>query len=77
VTNANTGARLGGVLVKTDTEETATTNNGGKYNIGNVPDSNLTVTASKTGYVTQQQPATVTAGQTTTVNIALVPLPPS
>lgn len=73
VTAANTGAKLGGVLVTTDTGQSATTNNGGKYTINNVPAGSRTVTASKTGYVTQQQPATVTAGQTTTVNFALVP----
>jgi hypothetical protein len=73
LTDANTGARLGGVLVTTDTGQAATTNNGGKYTIQNVPEGNRTVTASKSGYVTQQQPATVTAGQTTTVNFALVP----
>lgn len=73
VTDANTGARLGGVLVTTDTGQSATTNNGGKYTLNNVPEGNRTVTASRTGYVTQQQPATVVAGQTTTVNFALVP----
>ena len=71
---ASTGGRLGGVLVMTDTGESATTNNGGNYNIGNVPEGSRTVTASKPGYVTQMDlPAPVTAGQTTTVNIALVP----
>ena len=73
VTDASSGAKLGGVFVVTDTSESDTTNNGGKYTINNVPEGSRTVTASLTGYVTQQQPATVTAGQTTTVNFALVP----
>jgi hypothetical protein len=73
VTDLNTGAKLGGVLVETDTGQSATTNRGGKYTIQDVPEGNRTVTASRSGYVTQQQPATVTAGQTTTVNVALVP----
>lgn len=73
VTDASTGGKLSNVLVETDLDQFDTTNRGGKYTIKDVPDGNRTVTASKAGYVTQQQPATVTAGQTTTVNFALVP----
>ena len=74
-TDASTGAKLSGVLVMADTGESATTNNGGKYNIRDVPEGSRTVTASKTGYDDLPQPATVTAGQTTPVNFALVPVP--
>ncbi len=74
VRDASTGSKLGGVLVTTDTGESATTNNGGKYTIRNVPAGNRTVTASLSFYVTQQQPATVVAGQTTTVDFDLVPM---
>jgi hypothetical protein len=74
VTDANTGAKLDGVLVTADTGESATTNRGGKYTIRNVPEGDRTVTASKVDYDTQEQPAPVTAGQTTPVNFVLVPL---
>ena len=73
VRDVDTGTKLGGVLVTTDTGESATTNNGGKYTIKNVPEGNRTVTASLTGYVTQQKPATVVTSQTTTVDFDLVP----
>lgn len=67
------GAKLGGVTVETDTAQSAITNKGGKYTIQNVPEGSRTVTASKAGFNTQQQPATVTAGQTTTVDFSLSP----
>jgi hypothetical protein len=74
VRDASTGARLGGVSVTTDTGESATTNRGGKYTISNVPDGDRNVTASLAGYLTQEeQPVTVVAGQTTTVDLRLVP----
>jgi hypothetical protein len=74
VTDDSTDAGLSGVLVETDLGQSATTNRRGKYNIKNVPAGSRTVTASKTGYVKQEDlPAPVTAGQTRTVNIRLVP----
>ncbi len=73
VRDANTGARLGGALVEIDTGEQGITNNGGKYNIKDVPEGNRTVTASLDGYFLQEKPATVTAGQTTTVDFNLGP----
>jgi hypothetical protein len=73
VTDANSGSRLAGVTVMTDTGQSATTNKGGKYTINNVPEGSRAVTASLSGYVIQVQPALVVADQTTTVNIALVP----
>ena len=74
VTDDNTGARLGGVLVETDTGQSATTNRRGMYRLKDVPEGERTVTASKTGYVTQPKSATVVADQTTVVDFALVPL---
>lgn len=62
-------------LVKADTGESATTGKSGRYTIENVPEDNRTLTASKTGYVTQQKPATLVADQTTTVNFALALVP--
>jgi hypothetical protein len=70
---ADAGGRLGGILVETDTGQSAITNNGGKYNIGNVPEGSRTVTASGAGYADQVKPATVAPGQTTTVDFALLP----
>jgi choice-of-anchor B domain-containing protein len=69
----STGAKLGDVLVMTDTGQSAITNNGGKYMIQDVSEGTRTVTASKSGYATQQQTATVIAGQTTTVDFSLSP----
>jgi len=71
VTDASTGAKIGGVLMTADTGESATTNRGGKYTIRNVPEGERTVTASKDGYDPQDQPVTVAAGQTTTINFAM------
>ncbi len=71
VTDANTGAKLGSVVVMAD-GESATTNRGGEYTIRNVSEGDRSVTTSKVDYVTQEQPAAVTAGQTKTVNFALV-----
>ncbi len=73
VTDANTRDRLSGVLVTVDTGESKTTNNSGRYNLGNVPAGSRTVTASKVGYVIQQIMAPLVAGQTVTVDFALVP----
>ncbi len=70
VTDANTGKNLAGVLVQADTGESATTGKSGRYTLENVPEGARTLTASKTGYVPQPQPATVVANQTTTVNFA-------
>ncbi len=71
--DAVTRKNLAGVLVKVaDTELSATTGKSGRYTIENVPEGDRTLTASKTGYVTQQKPARVDADQTTTVNFALV-----
>ena len=74
VTDDNTGAKLVGVTITTDTGESAITNRGGKYSIKDVPEGERTVTASKNGYVTQPKAATVVAGGTTTVDFALVPV---
>lgn len=49
------------------------TNNGGKYNIQNVPAGTQTLIASKDGFMSQQKDVIVTAGVTLTVNFTLVP----
>ena len=74
VTNASTGKNLGSVFVEIiESSQSDTTNNGGRYSISDISEGNVTVRASKTGFITQEEPATVTAGQNITVNFALVP----
>ncbi len=69
----STGARLGDVLVSTDTLQSALTNRGDKYTIQDVPEGERTVTASKAGLQDEVAPATVNAGSTTTVNFSFAP----
>jgi len=71
VTDAQ-GAKLGGVLIETDTGQSATTNRGGRYNMDGVPEGSRTVTASKTGYVTQAKQVDVASGVGSTANFALL-----
>jgi len=54
----------------------ATTDTDGNYNIANMPPGNYTVTASADGYKSSTKTnITVVAGQTTTLNFTLTPLP--
>ena len=73
MTDANTGARLSSVLVETDNGQSATTNHGAKYSIGDIPAGQRTVTASKAGYATETKEVDVVADQTTVADFALVP----
>jgi len=73
VTDAQTGAKLAGVLVETDTGQSATSNPGARYSISDVPEGNRTVTASKAGYVTASQEVSLAAGDTATADFALQP----
>ena len=64
------------LLIRSGKVSAATTNKGGKYNIGNVPEgSNHTVTAEADGFMTEQiTDVEVFDGQTTAgVDFALVP----
>ncbi len=70
VTNSN-GQKLAGVSVETDSGHSAVSNRGGKYTIQNVPEGSRTVTASISGYVSQQTVVQVIAGKTVTVNFIL------
>ncbi len=69
---------LSGATVETTTGGYSTTTDGtGDYTLSNVIAGTYTVRASKSGYLTEQQPAVVvTAGQTTTVNFNLAPQEP-
>lgn len=73
VTDAQSGARLGGVLVETDTGQSAATNPAGKYGLRSVPEGERTVTASKSGYVAGSRQVSVAADGTSTANFALQP----
>ena len=57
--------------VQTDTGQSTKTTKKGKYTLTDVPAGGVTVTASKSGYVSQQQAVTVTDGNSTTVAFAL------
>ncbi len=69
----NNGSKLGGVLVWTDTGQSALTNRGGKCTVQNVPEGSRTVTASIAGFQDDVVIATVNAGSTTPVNFSLSP----
>ena len=74
VTDAITGKNLSGVLVEiVGTGPSGTSNNGGRYSINDVPEGSVTVRASKSGFVTEDEMVIVVAGQSTTVNITLEP----
>jgi thermitase len=74
VRDAATGAAIAGATV-TDGARSATSNTNGGYSIANVPVGTYTVTATATGYNSASQSVQVTAGQTSTANLALSPLP--
>ena len=73
VADANTGVKLSGVIITTDTDQSATTNKGGKYTIKDVLDGDHTVTASKDGYTAQSKNASVVADGTISVDFTLAP----
>ncbi|NND45968.1 MAG: choice-of-anchor B family protein [Xanthomonadales bacterium] len=70
---AQGGGKLAEVTVQVQGGSSALTNKGGKYTIQNVPDGLQTVTASKSGYLSQQQDVVVTAGSTVTLEFTLAP----
>ena len=74
VTNS-TGQLIQGASVSADTGQNDTTDSSGNYTLTDIPTGSRTVTASATGYVTQQKPANVTDGGTTIVDFVLDPEP--
>lgn len=64
-----------GAVVSTDSGQSTTTDSGGAYTLDNVPTGTRTVTATATGYTSQQALADVTTDQTTTLNFVLDPVP--
>ncbi len=65
------GKGLNRADVQTDTGQSAKTTKKGTYTLTDVPAGGVTVTASKSGYVSQQQAVTVTDGNSTTADFAL------
>lgn len=75
VTNVNGGADINGATVSLNdpNSDSTTTNSSGAYSIGSIPAGTYTATISASGYGTQTYSATITAGTTTTLNVALIP----
>ena len=69
---SSAGGKLSGVTVQV-LNGSSVTNNGGKYTVQNVPAGTQSVTASKDGYVSQQQFVNVNAGGSVTLNFTLAP----
>jgi len=68
----NTGPLSGALVETTDSEYDATTGANGTYSFTSVPPGTYTVQATKSGYMMEQETnVTVTAGDTSTVNLAL------
>jgi hypothetical protein len=67
------GGKISGVTVQVLGGSSSVTNKGGKYSIQNVPAGSQSVTASRDGYLSQQQFVTVSAGGTVTLTFTLAP----
>ena len=72
VTNASTSAAIAGATVGYSGGST-TTDAAGGYTLANVAAGTVSVTTSASGYTSQTQSVSVTAGNTTQHNVALVP----
>ena len=73
VTDSSTGQSIQGAAVSVDTGQNDTTDAGGNYTLSNVPTGSRTVTTSAAGFITQQQPTTVTDGGMSVLNMVLDP----
>jgi hypothetical protein len=71
--DSSAGGKLAGVTVQVLGGSSSLTNKGGKYTIQNVPEGLQTVTASKTGFLSQQKDVNVAAGGSMTLNFTLAP----
>jgi hypothetical protein len=74
VTDNSSGSPVGGAVVSSNTGQSDTTDSSGSYSLANVPAGQRTITASMSGYATQQQVTNVTDGGVSTVDFALDPL---
>ena len=75
VTDSSTGNPIQGASVLADTSQNDTTDSNGLYQLTGVPTGSRTITASASGYVTEQQQTNVIDGGTSVVNFALDPQP--
>ena len=71
VTDNKTGSPIQGATVSADTGQSDTADVNGDYTLNNVPTGNRTVTASATGYGTQNKETTVIDGGTNVVDYSL------
>lgn len=75
VVDAQTGARLPGVLITVvGTEAVATTDTSGAFTIDDAPEGSRTLSATLMGYVPSTIPVVVTAGESVEVSIGLLAL---
>jgi uncharacterized protein (TIGR02145 family) len=78
VTDSNKGSSISSANISTDpVTNTVTTNSTGDYEISGVNPGSYSVSASKTGYFTNSVEISVTAGNTTTADIALSSVSPT
>jgi choice-of-anchor B domain-containing protein len=77
VADAATGSGISNAAVSVDTGQSTTTDAFGDYSIADVPAGDRTVTATASGYESQDAPATVVEGSNTVVNFDLTESPVS
>jgi len=75
VTSSAGGAPIGGATVQVDSGQSDTTAANGTYSISGVPTGNRTVTASATGFMSENANTNVSDGATSTVDFSLDPAP--
>lgn len=70
---SSAGGKIAGATIQVLGGTSSLTNKGGKYNIQNVQEGLQNLTASKTGYLSQQHTISVMSGSTVTQNFTLSP----
>lgn len=75
VTDESNGNPIAGATVSADTGQSTTSASDGSYTLADVPTGDHNVTASATGYVTQEKQTTITDGSTSVVDFTLDPEP--
>lgn len=74
ITNGENASALGGVVLSTSPGSfTATTDANGRYILGNLPPGSYRVTAARDNFGNKSSHVAVTSGQTTTLNMTLLP----
>ena len=75
ITKASGGAGLSGATVAVSGGQSTTTDSSGKYSLAGMTAGSYSLTVSATGFASQTLPFTVTSGQTTTLDAAMVTAP--